>query len=517
MDFPWWEHFVAWRERAVNDPHFALGDPLLKLGDYWGRWYAGTGSEKFSSEMEACSRSREVQQNFVEQYLPGWVSRQRKYAAYSDVLLFIRHELAHVKPFQTWEALRSYRKSFGGQYALGVFIPNNPELQDRPDNVVKLEYVALPAEAGDTTVLNFAQPNAYHNANTVARRFLRNPIFAILLWMVAGRHPFHAYDWITTTLWLVLCSGIAFLRFGPDWGDSLSTLAVLLCLIWFGLVAAGLLSTLFVVWPALVRRNADAARDSQVFLRFCRPLQGGEHSFGLLYAIAILLATLHTGSASKAWLWRSIIDHANLRRDSTVWTGVLEPTGRVTKVDLFSKIRSCVHNEQIQLMEIPFQSYEPKTRLRFQKNWHYLWAVFRLGNLFSSYTILRSMLFITTALTFLLFWRTDLFCLAWEPSAPELTESHADAKEVRLQFKGDCQTCAYYLDFESSFFAPRLGIPLQHFADSKEMEVKIRLVQIAEKGTPQGVFFIRRPRRLGARWFSRRTEYILSLNGIQDK
>src|SRR5258706_121861 len=116
---------------------------------------------------------------------------------------------------------------------------------------------------------------------------------------------------------------LLWLYYGPDPGEYLLYSVRALWGVWPVLFFTELAIASYVCLSAIVplRHIAKTASETHVRMKFRCRLGGKDESFGLLYAMGILLAILRRANVAKSWFWRRILEQSRAKEKSRVWTG----------------------------------------------------------------------------------------------------------------------------------------------------------------------------------------------------
>ena len=360
--FVWFWTFWHWSKESFRGGAL-LRSPLNGVGSHWDEWFRHEASVHDRQAIEETGRTEESQRQFIGWLLQHW-SREEFEEGNRSCSRFVLCELGQLPPFNHWPMFGKYRANYnvGGISAIVLAEGSLGEAED----VRTIEAVALPADATTTSVV----PEGFHieggelaTPRLAAMNLLggRGLLIFLALWVVSGRRPYSR--WVHVLLgigWCTVGGAMAYLLFGPDPGDHLFWVSLILLILWSALllhavVVVGVHG--LVAWREGRELKTQLER-SQVRMRMKGGLTLKGGSAGLAFCLNTLQAIYRNrpGGKRNSWLWRQLFGQLEFAGGLWAVTGVLTGEGRITPVVLGPKIRACVLHAGISHLFAPHQS-----------------------------------------------------------------------------------------------------------------------------------------------------------------
>jgi hypothetical protein len=363
MDYIWFWTFWHWSKESFRG-RMLLRGPLHGIAGHWDEWFRHEASETDRRSIEKIGKTESGQRRFI-----FWLCRHWASEATSDrnrlIPRFVLGQLALVPPFNSWPAFARYRTNYGVQGIHAVILADKS--QGEPQDIRDVEALILPPDADSTASMLVAEGFQAETSDLAtslqaAKRLLSGKGLWMFLasWLVWGRRPYPRWLFATLFLgWVTVGGLILFLLFGPEPGDGLFLLELVLVALWFGLILIASMVGSVLIWRAwragaVLRTRLE---NSQVRLRMNGGLTLKGGSAGLPFCLNLLssLYRAHPEDARSSWLWQRFFRRLRSEGGSWAATGVLTEDGSLVQVVLGPKLRACFKQERIKQMLTPRQ------------------------------------------------------------------------------------------------------------------------------------------------------------------
>src|SRR4030095_5361681 len=142
MRFVWFWTFWHWSRESFRDGSL-LRSPLHCIGSHWDEWFRHEASESDLRAIEETGRTESAQRQFIAWLFRHW-TRETNWRENRMIPRFVLGHLAHLPPFNKWQAFEKYQTSYGvvGISALVLAEKSPGERED----VREVQGVALPTD-----------------------------------------------------------------------------------------------------------------------------------------------------------------------------------------------------------------------------------------------------------------------------------------------------------------------------------------------------------------------------------
>jgi hypothetical protein len=546
VSFIWFWTFWHWSKESFESGRLLRG-PIHGIASHWDEWFRHEASPADRRTIEEVSRSIRSQRQYVLWLARRW-SRDAHWRGARPPVRYVLGQLAHVAPFREWSALERYRASYGARGVSAVVIAEGSP--GEATDVQSVEVFALPRDE-DATAPAVLTDGFETDAATVgaARRAATSLLggrgFAmfVALWIASGRRPYPRLARVALAAgWMTAAALIGLLLVGRDPGESLTTLAGSLAVLWLILVTSALAVatvTGFQAWR-VARALRRRLEDSQIRLRMPGGLRLQGDSVGLPFCINLVaaLGRAHVADVRRSWLWQRV--HSVLRTDASSWTatGAIGEGGRVETVVLEPKLRACLEHPSVTNVLTPWQregsqrnldrlargtpalgadkrgpplasntmlafAASPR-RLRAHRCAHVAQAIMAIGSLTSRTQIAGNAFALLVTVT-MLAGLPGLKAILRPPPAPMVVAPSSPSPYYLWVSLDTPHPDDFYVVFESDFWANRRGIVARHGGANASTRTELRLTRLRRATTrneEDGVIWIERRRQFLGRSFA---------------
>jgi hypothetical protein len=360
MRFDWFWTFWHWSKESFRDGSL-LRSPLHGIGSHWDEWFRHEASEGDLRAIEEAGRTKSTQRRFIAWLIRHW-ARETDWPRNRMVWRFVLGQLAHLPPFDKWQAFENYRAGYGVGGISAVVL--GAESPGQAEDVRRVEALALPADGAPTIVPEGFQADAgeLETARCAARSVLcgKGLLVFFALWMACGHRPYPRWLKIAMALsWLAVGGLILYLLVGPEPGEQLFLWTATLTALWSGLMLVAVTVAAWQGFRAWRQGAVWASRLDQCQIRI--RMNGGltikGESAGLPFCLNTLLAVsgVETHSRCRSWLWQQFIGRPRSETDTWAATGVVTAHGRLKPVVLEPKLRACLRHDGIKHILTPRQ------------------------------------------------------------------------------------------------------------------------------------------------------------------
>src|SRR5262245_13169703 len=112
MRFVWFWTFWYWSKEAFRVGSLLHG-PLRGIGGHWDEWYHHEASPEDRRAIDEAGRTELGQRRFIAWLFVHW-GREGGWSGNRIVPRFVLRQLARLPPFDSWTALETYRRGYGG-------------------------------------------------------------------------------------------------------------------------------------------------------------------------------------------------------------------------------------------------------------------------------------------------------------------------------------------------------------------------------------------------------------------
>ncbi len=358
--FVWFWTFWHWSRESFRGGSLLRG-PLQGIGGHWDEWFRHEASPNDLHAIAQAGRTESAQRQFIAWLYLHW-AREANWSGNRLIPRFVLGQLAHLAPFNEWQAFDEYRAGYGLGGISAIVL--TAESLGQAEDVRLVEGLTLPASGGPKTTPEGFQANPAELETP--RRAVLNLLSGtglwifLALWMVAGERPYPR--WLKMALglgWLGAGGLILHLLFGPEPGERLFGFSAALATLW---------SALMIVAIAVAARPSISAwrqgqrwstrlEHSQVRLRMNGGLTIKGGSAGLPFCLNILLSLFRAdpGAAHRSWIWHRL--GRRLRTETSLWaaTGMVTAEGYLKPVVMETKLRACLQHAGIKNILAPRQ------------------------------------------------------------------------------------------------------------------------------------------------------------------
>jgi hypothetical protein len=359
MHFVWFWTFWHWSKEGFRRGSL-LRKPLHGIGSHWDEWFRHEACASDLQAIEEAGKTQSTQRKFIAWMIRCW-ARENDWPTPDMVSRFVVGQLASVPPFDKWQALESYRTSYGLTGVSAIVL--EAESAGNAADVRPVQALLLPADGASEIVPDGFQAgsNELETVRRAARSLLRGKglLIFLALWATGGHRPYSRRLRLGLGLaWLALIGSILFLVLGPEPGEWLIPWSATMLALWSGLV---LLAVTVAAWQGVRawRQGISWSRlleRSQVRMRMPGGLTLQGESAGLPFCLNTLLALGRAPRSTRpSWLWQRVIQ--GLRSEAETWaaTGVVTAAGYLKPVVLEAKLRACLNHPGIQDVLTPHQ------------------------------------------------------------------------------------------------------------------------------------------------------------------
>jgi hypothetical protein len=359
--FVWFWTFWHWSKESFRGGSL-LRSPLNGVGSHWDEWFRHEASVHDRLAIEETGRSETSQRQFIGWLLQHW-SREELEDGNRLTARFVLSELGQLPPFSHWPSFGKYRASYNVGGVSAVILAEGS--LGEPEDIRTVEAIALPADALTAPIV----PEGFQidsseltTPRLAAMNLLGGQSFLIFLalWMIGGGRPYPRWLHVLLGLgWCAVGGLMACLLVGPDPGDRLFWINLLLLVLWSALLlhAAIVVGVQSVVAWREGRRLKSHLERSQVRMRMKGGLMLKGGSAGLAFCLNTLQAIYRSRPLAKrnSWVWRRFFEQ--LESEGQLWavTGALTGDGRITPVVIEPKIRACLRHTDIRNIFAPYQ------------------------------------------------------------------------------------------------------------------------------------------------------------------
>jgi hypothetical protein len=362
--FVWFWNFWHWSRESFR-VEILLRDPLHGFAGNWLAWHSRAAGPDDLAAIDTIGHDERAQRAFIRWIVQRWAIEADP-AGNRILARFIITQLAAIAPFTEWRVFGKYRTGYGCASVSAVVLAQGSDGEE--DDVREVEALVLPdfsSGCGPKIICEGFQADEGElgAARDAAILLLggKNLAKLFMTWVLFSERPRpRLLARIRALGWLSVAGLICFLRFGPDPGDYLKSVAAALVTLFIGLAGMGVVSG--AIEALRLRREGKvlgvALGAGRVRLRMSGGLIVKGGSAGLAFSLNILLAVrrAHPGRRRQSSIWQSLFHQ--LRHNGTCWaaTGVIGPHGGVTTVVLEPKLRACLQTGRLQNILTPHQS-----------------------------------------------------------------------------------------------------------------------------------------------------------------
>ena len=363
MTFVWFWTFWHWSKESFRAGRL-LRAPLHGIAGHWDEWLRHEASDGDRRAIEEAGRTEREQREFIIWLRRHWAREACGRESWC-VGRFVLRQLTQVPPFNGWQALAAYRDGYDAPGIRAIVL--GEESPGEPGDVRPVEALALPLEAGAATPTVVPEGFQVDEAELdTARRAAmsllggQGLLVLLTLWVAGGRRPHPR--WVRFALclgWSLVVGLILFLVVGPEPGEGLLPMSIVLLALWGALVATSVATAATHSFRAWREGRAMRARLERSQVRLCMgiglTLKGG--SAGLAFCLNMTAAACraHPVAARRSWLWRRWYHELRLKASSWAATGIVTADARVKPVVLEPKLRACLEDARIQHVLVPRQ------------------------------------------------------------------------------------------------------------------------------------------------------------------